>query len=350
MLDKIVVNSPPRPITNPNTKLEETPKETPGLSTNQKVVIGATAAVGLTAATIGGILYSKGRKLSKEIDKLANKIMRSYEGKAADSKYKEIFDIQNVRAHIDEILKLPKKKDRLAKLTELEKLSINDRGLSQAIESGLDTSKLPQNIQDAIANKDHVTATKLYCEYCDNLFNKSKTAGATIEESIENVFGKGSIVTPHTYTDDVELVVMSNNTSGAGFHINVVDKENIIADRLNWKASKGLSSGCCAPGYTQSLENEVPKIISGNHEGRTFVTISYGKSHNGPAYGLTLFGKKGSTEFTRAQKDLMELDVTNLTKEQIDMLSQLPRDGQNANYDAALSLLQTLIEKAKCVF
>ena len=60
--------------------------------------------------------------------------------------------------------------------------------------------------------------------------------------------------------------------------------------------------------------------------------------------------KKGSTEFTKAQKDLMELDVTNLTKEQIDLLSKIPRDNQNANYDAALSLLQTLIEKAKCVF
>jgi hypothetical protein len=348
MLDKIVVNSPPRPITNPDTKLEETQKETKSLSTNQKVIIGATAAVGLTAATIGGILYSKGKTLSKEIDNLAKNIKNKYEGLYQDEKLAELFDIEKVTQHINDALKLPKKKERLAKLQEIQK--INDRGLAIKLEQGADIEKLPQNIQEAIANKDQITASKLYIEYCDSLFTKSKTAGATIEESVENVFGKGSIVTPHTYTDDVELVVMSNNTSGAGFHINVVDKENTIADKLNWKASKGLSSGCCAPGYTQSLENEVPKIISGNHEGRTFVTISYGKSHNGPAFGLTLFGKKGSTEFTKAQKDLMELDVTNLTKEQIDMLSQLPRDGQNANYDAVLSLLQTLVEKAKCVF
>ena len=349
MIDKIVVKTPPHPITNPYPQSEEQPKEKQGLSTNQKVVIGTTAAVGLTAATIGGILYSKGRTLSKEIDKLAKNIKNKYEGLYQDEKLAELFDIEKVTQHINDALKLPKKKDRLAKLQEIQK--INDRGLAIKLEQGADIEKLPQNIQEAIANKDQITATKLYIEYCDSLFAKSKTAGKTIEESIENVFGKNSGIKPHTYSDDADLVVMSDNTGGGGFQISAVNKENNIAARINHKAYEGLSSGCTAPGHSSAkLTDGLPKITSGNYEGRTYVTITYGESYNGPPFGLTLFGKKGSTEFTKAQKDLMELDVTNLTKEQIDLLSKIPRDNQNANYDAALSLLQTLIEKAKCVF
>ena len=349
MIDKIMVTTPPRPITNPYPQSEEQPKEKQGLSTNQKVVIGTTAAIGLTAATIGGILYSKGRTLSKEIDKLAKNIKNKYEGLYQDEKLAELFDIEKVTQHINDALKLPKKKERLAKLQEIQK--INDRGLAINLEQGADIKKLPQNIQEAIANKDHITASKLYAEYCDTLFAKSKTAGKTIEESIENVFGKNSGIKPHTYSDDADLVVMSDNTGGGGFQISAVNKENNIAARINHKAYEGLSSGCTAPGHSSAkLTDGLPKITSGNYEGRTYVTITYGESYNGPPFGLTLFGKKGSTEFTKAQKDLMELDVTNLTKEQIDLLSKIPRDNQNANYDAALSLLQTLIEKAKCVF
>lgn len=349
MIDKIMVTTPPRPITNPYPQSEEQPKEKQGLSTNQKVVIGTTAAIGLTAATIGGILYSKGRTLSKEIDKLAKNIKNKYEGLYQDEKLAELFDIEKVTQHINDALKLPKKKERLAKLQEIEK--INDRGLAINLEQGADIKKLPQNIQEAIANKDHITASKLYAEYCDTLFAKSKTAGKTIEESIENVFGKNSGIKPHTYTDDVDLVVMSDNTVGGGLQIRIVNKDNNIASPLNHKAAEGLTSGCTAPGHSSAkLTDGLPKITSGNYEGRTYVTITYGESYNGPPFGLTLFGKKGSTEFTKAQKDLMELDVTNLTKEQIDLLSKIPRDNQNANYDAALSLLQTLIEKAKCVF
>ena len=349
MIDKIMVTTPPRPITNPYPQSEEQPKEKQGLSTNQKVVIGTTAAIGLTAATIGGILYSKGRTLSKEIDKLAKNIKNKYEGLYQDEKLAELFDIEKVTQHINDALKLPKKKERLAKLQEIQK--INDRGLAINLEQGADIKKLPQNIQEAIANKDHITASKLYAEYCDTLFAKSKTAGETIEESIENVFGKNSGIKPHTYTDDVDLVVMSDNTVGGGLQIRIVNKDNNIASPLNHKAAEGLTSGCTAPGHSSAkLTDGLPKITSGNYEGRTYVTITYGESYNGPPFGLTLFGKKGSTEFTKAQKDLMELDVTNLTKEQIDLLSKIPRDNQNANYDAALSLLQTLIEKAKCVF
>ena len=159
MIDKIVVKTPPHPITNPYPQSEEQTKEKQGLSTNQKVVIGTTAAVGLTAATIGGILYSKGRTLSKEIDKLAKNIKNKYEGLYQDEKLAELFDIEKVTQQINDALKLPKKKDRLAKLQEIQK--INDRGLAIKLEQGADIEKLPQKIQEAIANKDQITATKL---------------------------------------------------------------------------------------------------------------------------------------------------------------------------------------------
>lgn len=348
MIEKVNTTQTPQSTTTQTVQKTEEPKGQKFTQT-QKVVMGVTAAIGITAATVGGILYSKGRTLSKEIDNLAKNIKNKYEGLYQDEKLAELFDIEKVTQHINDALKLPKKKERLAKLQEIQK--INDRGLAIKLEQGADIEKLPQNIQEAIANKDQITASKLYVEYCDTLFNKSKTAGETIEETIENVFGKNSGIKPHTYTDDVDLVVMSDNTGGGGFQIRIVNKDNNIASPLNHKAAEGLTSGCTAPGHSSAkLTDGLPKITSGNYEGRTYVTITYGESYNGPPFGLTLFGKKGSTEFTKAQKDLMELDVTNLTKEQIDLLSKIPRDNQNANYDAALSLLQTLIEKAKCVF
>ena len=348
MIEKINATQAPQTTATQTPPKTDEPKEQKFTQT-QKVVMGVTAAAGVTAATIGGILYSKGKTLSKDIDNLAKNIKNKYEGLYQDEKLAELFDIEKVTQHINDALKLPKKKERLAKLQEIQQL--HDRGLAIKLEQGADIEKLPQNIQEAIANKDQITASKLYVEYCDTLFNKSKTAGETIEETIENVFGKNSGIKPHTYTDDVDLVVMSDNTGGEGFQIRAVNKDNNIASPLNHKAVKGLSSGCTAPGHSSAkLTDGLPKITSGNYEGRTYVTITYGESYNGPPFGLTLFGKKGSTEFTKAQKDLMELDVTNLTKEQIDLLSKIPRDNQNANYDAALSLLQTLIEKAKCVF
>ena len=166
------------PASTVNTKQAETTKteeqKDNKLTKTQKIVIGATAAAGITAATIGGILYSKGKTLSKEIDKLAQNIRRRYQGLYLDEKIQKFFDMEKITQHIDDALKLPKKKDRLAKLQEIDKL--NDRGLARSLEQGLKVEQLPKNIQEAIANKDHITATKLYNEYCDTLFAKSETA------------------------------------------------------------------------------------------------------------------------------------------------------------------------------
>ena len=54
----------------------------------------------------------------------------------------------------------------------------------------IDTTKLPKEVQDAIATKDQLKATEAYIKYCDSLFHKSKTAGETVQESVINVFGK----------------------------------------------------------------------------------------------------------------------------------------------------------------
>lgn len=315
----------------------------------QKVIMGTVAAAGLTAATIGGILYTKGRNLSKEIDSLACQIKHVYQGLSYDKKYSEIFDIEKVNQHIDDALRLPKKKDKLAKLKELS--NIGDRGLSINLTNDrIDVKNLPENIQEAIKNKDHITASKLYCEYCDTLFEKSKVTGKTIEETIQNVFGKNTIVKPHSYQNDVNEIVMTNYTSGSGYFVTFVDKNNMVANKLNHKVLEDIpTNGCIAEGFV-NIKNGIPEIRSGIENGRTYVTISYGDSGNGTNFAFTLFGKKGVSEFTQAQQDLKNLDISKLTKEEIELLSKLPRNYDNSNYDAVLSLVQTLSENVKYVF
>ena len=89
-------------------------------------------------------------------------------------------------------------KEQLQRLEEIQSVIGSDRGFAQRLPA-MDISKLPKDVQDAIRVKDQLKATEAYIKYCDNLFHKSKTAGATVQESVENVFGKDTKIKPHTY-------------------------------------------------------------------------------------------------------------------------------------------------------
>lgn len=318
---------------------------------DNKALVGVVCATALSASIIGGIMFHKSQKLTKEIEKSYNNLIKWFENRKNDEAFTRFFDPDISINQIKEIQKLSKK-ERLKALKEFD--SINDRGLLISLKrNDKYLEKLPQNIQDAVKEKDYLKTKKLYAQYCDSLFNKSKTAGKTIAESVENVFGKETIVKPHTYIPKNDELISMSNYGGRGYEAIAVMPNNEIAHRLNWKTNMeiGKKGSCIAPGVLGHMPegDATPIIQSGKENGRHYVSISYGPKDSGrPSYGFSLFSSKNG-EMTQAQKDLLSIDTSKMSEDDIKLLYKLPRDCEKSNYDAVLSLVQTLAEKYKSV-
>lgn len=313
----------------------------------------AIGAASVSAVAIGGLLINhrlKLNKLNKAINELANDLGRIVKQE------NEVFDNSILQKYIDEALKLPKKEQ----IARLEELSIvkpgRDRAFLGALKNEQRRSKLPQSILDAVAEKDQFKATKAYIEYCDTLFHKSKTAGTTIQESIENVFGKNSIIKPHTYNPADEAEYICGSVDIGGYKDLAINSKNMIADEFNHKAlgasvnSKYISH----VGTRATIQQDV-------YEGQTYVTMLIPNGRSGDK--LILASKDGKT-LTPAQKDLLSLDGK-LSEDDMKLFEQLfSTYGPNgqivsakdiiengeihlgmANYDAILSTIQTLAQK-----
>lgn len=316
---------------------------------DNKVVVGVAGAAALSAAVIGGIMFHKSQKLTKEVEKLYNRLIKNFENRKDDENFTKFFDPDITINQIKEIQKLPKK-ERLKALKEFD--TCLDRGfLVNIIKDEKYLESLPQNIQDAVKEKDYIKSKNLFTEYCDSLFNKSETAGKTVAESVENVFGKETIVKPHTYSPKEDELIAMNDYGGRGYEAITVLPDNQIAHSLNWKTNKetGQKGSCYSPGVLGHMPegDATPVIQSGKANGRHYVSISYGPKDSGRAsYGFSLFSSKGG-EMTQAQKDLKSIDTSRMSEDDINLLFQLPRNRERSNYDAVLSLVQTLAEKYK---
>lgn len=200
--------------------------------------------------------------------------------------------------------------------------------------------------------KDYLKTKKLFIEYCDTLLHDSKTAGKTIAESVENVFGKNSGIEPHTYdlTKEGEAIAISAN-GGAGFHHKILIKGNKEVSGLNHKTSKEYVSDLYSPGVLGKMPKDNPSkpvIISGEINGHKYVAVSYrdhisGYHDEGIGQGFTLYSAKGG-DLTPAQQDLLSIGEK-LTEE--DLSPHMFAISQDSNYDAILSLVQTLAQKYK---
>jgi len=327
-----------------------TKKTTKEIIADNKVIVGLTGAAALAAAVTGGILLHKSHKLTKEIEKLYNMQINNFKLKKNDSDFTEFFDPDIAINKLKEIMKLPKN-ERLAALKEAGN---HDRGMIIYLKntSGNYKDSLPQNIQDAIAEKDYLKTKKLFIEYCDTLLHDSKTAGKTIAESVENVFGKNSGIEPHTYdlTKEGEAIAISAN-GGAGFHHKILIKGNKEASGLNHKTSKEYVSDLYSPGVLGKMPKDNPSkpvITSGEFNGHKYVAVSYrdhisGYHDEGIGQGFTLYSAKGG-DLTPAQQDLLSIGEK-LTEE--DLSPHMFAISQDSNYDAILSLVQTLAQKYK---
>ena len=305
----------------------------PKMSDGEKVLIGLGAVAVLT---IGGILVNKKIQLNK-----LNKAINSVKGRIANrvSFYNSVgsdafFDNKVLQGYIDDAAKLAKK-EQLQRLEEIQSVIGSDRGFAQRLPA-MDISKLPKDVQDAIRVKDQLKATEAYIKYCDNLFHKSKTAGATVQESVENVFGKDTKIKPHTYdlSKESDRIATSCYTTGGGYTDVTVTSANQIADRLNWKStiSTYTDLGSDLP------QNALFSIRKKTVDGKPVVTLVYRDAFRDDVLnGIRLLSP--DSKLTPAQRDLLKLkDCKSFPLTDFQTLTSSPG---STNYDAILSTIKT---------
>ena len=360
MLTNIGEGQPVNSTTNQVSVINEEKKDKPDekkdtkLSNAAKYMIGATALAAVIAVGIITHKKIKVNKLNKELDKQIETLAERLSSK--NNLYPK-WNEAVAKQHVDEALSLGTKKEQLKRLKEIDDVISKDRGLSARLynygeeETAKFIGSLPQDVLAAIEKGDRYTATKLYIDYCDSLFHKSETAGKTIAESVENVFGKDSIVKPHTYdlSKENDAIAMGVN-GGGGFRTHVVTSDNKYADCLNHKTYREYTDALYPPGVKGEMPKDnptVPIIQSGEFNGRKFVSVSYqdaGYCYSDPnvGNGFTLYSQKGG-DYTPAQKDLLKL-ADKLTSDDTKLLWEIPH-GLKSNFDAILSLVQTLASR-----
>ncbi len=313
----------------PDKKTEQTEKKE--ISTGVKVGIGAVA---LAVSAVAGIAIHNKVVLNKAINtvkKDINQIIKRNESMNLN----EFFDNKILQGQIDEVTKLPKKQ-QLKQLNQIKQDLNEARGLDVVLyrNNSKEMEALPQAVKDAIAEKDQLKTYREYVKHCDNLFIKSKTAGSTIQESVENVFGKGTTIKPHTYdvSKEADRIGTSSYTSGSGYLDVTVKSDNQIVSQRNHKNIVSVYSNMQGEGIRQGVTKE----------GKSFVEIVYKDTIRDDALNCIRLLSPNSN-LTPAQADLLKLkDAEKLPIEHFQKLTAHPNE---TNYDAILSLIQTEASK-----
>lgn len=333
------------PKVQPEQKKDETPKEDKKGISKKGALVGASLAIGATI--IGGILYNKhaaAKQITKEIDTVKKLLNKTVETQRPCEDFCKVFNPEILQGHIDDAAKLGKK-EQLARLKDIQNTLVSDRGFEMGVTSNaphlkIDTTKLPKEVQDAIATKDQLKATEAYIKYCDSLFHKSKTAGETVQESVINVFGKETKVKPHTYDVSKEADRIATAQYGAGGYNDItVTSDNMIADRLNHKNTINLYDRVAT---LASSENAC--IVSGMRDGKPVVSISYRAGNRDDVLNaIELISP--NAELTPAQKDLLKLKDSAAKLDVSDLqMTTRPIDSNygQTNFDAILSAIQSM--------
>lgn len=351
------------------------PSKDEGMKKSTKLMIGATAL----AVTIAGGLLTRHiisanslKKIAKEAEEGKRWIEGMLKSNAKDENYTRFFDPEITKSYIEEADKLAPK-ERLEKLNEIRCCINNDRNLAddliyEVVGEGAEgfRNSLPKNVQEAINKKDHVAASKAYQEYCDNLFAQSTTAGKTIEESVAKRFGENSGVKPHTYDLDKEVGNISVVYSeGAGYVDRTVTKNNIIPNVLNekhnlsgHKYTGNPMNGCMGECYENAFDSHITLSEGIATDGKQYVSIGFRNilppsNRDFTAINnrkikrsghISLVSDKEGT-LTQAQQDLLSLKDKELTEQEINLFKQAMDNHEGLNYDAFLSLIQTIAHK-----
>ena len=230
-MTSIQPNTPTNPQTIVQPKQPETKsKEKSSVSTGVKVAVGA----GLTALAAAGIYIATKGKGGKNVKNLGKQIESLTQDCNHFSKLFE-FETPQISERLKEISQLPKK-DKLDALKQLnttlehankvkDYINLEQKGHKTRLPKGMTT--LPDDVRQAYEQKDVIKTGELFKQHLDKLPNSrpAVTKGATVAESIENTFGKGSNIQPHTYDLSKESPVIGVYRNCGGYKDGMVGQE-----------------------------------------------------------------------------------------------------------------------------
>ena len=230
-MTSIQPNAPVNPQTIVQPKQPEAKsKEKSSISTGVKVAVGA----GLTALAAAGIYIATKGKGGKNVKNLGKQIESLTQDCNHFSKLFE-FETPQIGERLEDISKLPKK-DKLDALKQLnttlehankvkDYINLEQKGHKTRLPKGMTT--LPDDVRQAYEQKDVIKTGELFKQHLDKLPNSrpAVTKGATVAESIENTFGKGSNIQPHTYDLSKESPVIGVYRNCGGYKDGMVGQE-----------------------------------------------------------------------------------------------------------------------------
>lgn len=200
---------------------------------------------------------------------------------------------------------------------------------------------------------------------------QSPNKGKTVEETIANVFGKNSRITPHTYDTSKEFHTMHVLRDQAGYSHGIFNKYGIVPEE-NFKDYPDhlvISRSVTSPQLLKSAGgNQRVSMLTGTFKGTENKVVRLAifdpTSRNGNESEIIFSLISPNNEFTPAQNDLLKLgknpecldtDVINkLTKFKLDYRSPKTRElpfeeackqkgkYENLDYDLFLSAIQSM--------
>ena len=237
---------------------------------------------------------------------------------------------------------------------------------------GKNIQKLLGGTEKAVENKSKNLKldNKTVSEYLPNPkgFEISSKVGATVNETIENVFGKNSNITPHTYDISKEFDSISITRNHGGYRDGIATTKGTIQNSV-----EGTTGGIRAASTSHGLINFKDNITHLSLEDGTVISSGYIPNFKNKIVQLEIpDGNKTlkikfafispNENFTPLQKDILKLaeHPENIDKETLKTLTQFKNthnpDGslimenigqyENLDYDLFLSVLQSLANKA----
>ena len=328
------------------------------LSNNTKFLIGLSA---VSAAVVGGLLIKHNiniNALKKQINDISKRIENSISINEQNSDYSRLFDSQITRKYLKDAEALPLK-DKLNNLKDID--GILSYGImfknkllrDMAYSNRPFYNSLPLDTKKAIGDKDLIKAVKLYKEYISNYSLNSKTMGKSIKESITNVFGNTSFVKSHTYDLTKESDSISLMMYEGGYHSAHIKKNGKIIpegnkDCVSYNVYRNGNANFNPDGgngqtYT-NIKNEQITIQDGiAKNGKRYVTLLFpniATDTERTEVGISVLSR--DDKLTPAQKDLLSLKDKIITNEMHKLLSISVKKTENLNYDAILSLIQSI--------
>lgn len=320
--------------------------EDKGISNAMKagIGVGALAVVALAGMAIRGKIKSNQVKQLNELKGSAERIENVIRDTLAhqDEKTKALFNPELMEGHIEDAKKLPLK-EQVKELKKIKRYSNFDYSYFDEPLAGrkiiFEWQRPPKPSKEILDTKDQYLIADEYYKLRQNRLFDSKTQGKTIQETVENVFGKGTEIKPHTYDLSKEADLIGTQETIGGYKPFVANKDGKYHFVMNGSDKKYQWSGYSDNRFSirsDVLEQQGYGIAVQKSEGKPVVFMDvYDENIKTSNRSMYLFSP--NSEMTPMQKDLLSLNGK-LTPEDINVYKDIFGKGNNRNIDNPLAL------------